>query len=64
MTSHIAVAAAKGNFLACDRTQLLEFGGHVSLNPSWRCSLLERMKFVRRKVTTAKSNTQWNRFQS
>ena len=55
VTSRIAVAAAKGILLACDRLKLLEFGGHVSLGPSWGYSLLERMKFVRRKATTAKS---------
>ena len=34
---------------------LVEFGGHVELNRHWAYSLLHRMNFVQRKVTTAKS---------
>lgn len=38
-----------------DRTQLAEFGGHIDLSRQWAYHLLSRMKFVRRKATTAKS---------
>ena len=34
---------------------LAEFGGHFGLGRSWAYGLLDRMKFVRRKATTAKS---------
>ena len=34
---------------------LAEYGGHVELNVDWAYSLLRRMKFVQRKVMTAKS---------
>ena len=55
ITARIAVAAARGILLACDRSKLMEFGGHIQLNPSWGYSLLGRMNFVKRKATTAKS---------
>ena len=35
VTARIAVAAARGIILACDRSKLIEFGGHIDLNPSW-----------------------------
>jgi len=54
----IAMAAARGILLKCDRTQLAEFGGPVQLNRYWAHSLLKRMKFVKRKATTAKSKLQ------
>ena len=37
---------------------LAEFGGHVQLNKHWAYSLLSRIKFVKRKATTAKSKHQ------
>ena len=55
VTARIAVAAARGILLSCDRSKLAEFGGHVTLNRFWAYSLLKRMNFVKRKVTTAKS---------
>ena len=50
-----AMAPARGILLSCDRSKLVEFEGHVELNRHWAYSLLSRMKFVQRKVTTAKS---------
>ena len=55
VTARIAVAAARGILLSCDCSKLAEFGGHVTLNRFWAYSLLKRMNFVKRKVTTAKS---------
>lgn len=55
VSARIAMAAAKGILLTCNRSLLVEFGGHVELNRHWAYSLLNRMKFVQRKVTTAKS---------
>ena len=34
---------------------LCEFGGHIDLGRHWAYGLLDRMKFVRRKATSAKS---------
>ena len=55
VSARIAMAAARGIVLTCDRSMLVEFGGHVELNRHWAYSLLRRMNFVQRKVTTAKS---------
>ena len=55
VSAWIAMAAARGIMLTCDRSMLTEFGGHVELNRPWAYSLLHRMNFVQRKVTTAKS---------
>ena len=55
VTAQIAVAAARGILLSCDRSKLAEFGGPVMLNRFWTYSLLKRMNFVKRMVTTAKS---------
>ena len=55
MSARIAMAAARGILLSCDKTKLVEFGGHVQLNRHWVYVLLRRMKFVQRKATTAKS---------
>ena len=55
VTARIVMAAARGILLKCDRSKLVEFGGHVELNRQWAHSLLKRMKFVQRKATTAKS---------
>jgi len=35
VTSHIVCAAARGIVMSIDRTILLEFGGHISLNRHW-----------------------------
>ena len=59
VTARIAVAVVRGILLSCDRSKLAEFGGHVMLNRFWAYSLLKRMKFVKRKVTTAKRSMQW-----
>ena len=55
VTARIAMAAARGVLLSCDKTKLAEFGGHVQLNRHWAYALLKRMEFVQRKATTAKS---------
>ena len=55
VSARIAMAAARGILLKCDRTKLAEFGGHVELNRQWAHSLLKRMKFVQRNSNTAKS---------
>ena len=64
ISARIAMAAARGIVLTCDRSLLVEFGGHVELSKHWAYSLLHQMKFVQRKVTTAKSkrtNTNFTR---
>ena len=55
VSARIVMAAARGILLSCDRSQLGEFGGHVEVSRHWAYSLLNRMKFRKRKVTTAKS---------
>ena len=55
VSARIAVAAARGILLTCNRSMLAEYGGHVEFNVDWAYSLLHRMNFVQRKVTTAKS---------
>ena len=49
------MGAARGILHSCDRFRLAEFGGPVELNRHWAYQLLDRMHFVRRKATTAKS---------
>ena len=55
VSARIAMAAARGILLAYNRSRLVEFGGDMELNRQWVYSLLKRMKFVKRKATTAKS---------
>ena len=55
VSARIAMAAARGILLKCNRAKLAEFGGPVQLNRHWAHSLLKRMKFVHRKATTSKS---------
>ena len=55
VSARIVMAAARGILLKCDRSKLVEFGGHVELSRHWAHSLLKRMNFVQRKATTAKS---------
>ena len=55
VSARIAVAAARGILLTCDRSMLVEFGRHTEFNRHWAYSLPHRMNFVQRKVTTAKS---------
>ena len=51
----VTMAAARAIIVTQDRSKLVEFGGHIELNHAWAYSLLRRMNFVKRKVTTAKS---------
>ena len=51
----IVVAAAHGIILAYDRSKHIADGGHIDLSRHWAYHLLDRMKSVRRKVTTAMS---------
>ena len=62
VSAMIAVAAARGLVRAVDKYMLVEFGGHIELNTSWAYSLLNRMEFVKRKVTTAKSKFSVEKF--
>ena len=55
VSARIAMAAAKGILMSCNRSRLAEFGGDVVFSRQWAYSLLKRMKFVKRKATTAKS---------
>ena len=55
VSARIVMAAARGILLSCNRSRLIEFGGDVELKKQWAYSLLRRMKFVKRKATTAKS---------
>ena len=55
VNTRIAIAAAKGILLYYNPPLLLENGGYLSLTRNWALSLLERMDFVKRKSTTAKS---------
>lgn len=54
VSARIAVVAARGILLTCDRSMLVEFGRHTEFNGHWAYSLPHRMNFVQRKVTTAK----------
>ena len=55
ITASVVVAAVRGILMCCSPSQLVEFGGHITLSKTWAYHLLERMKFVRRKATTSKS---------
>ena len=55
VTASVVVAATRGILISRDRTQLAEFGGHIQLSRQWAYHLLSRMKFMKRKATTAKS---------
>lgn len=57
VTASIVVAAAKGIIMATNSSLLRDFGGHIHLNCHWVYTLLDRMKFARRKATTSKSKT-------
>ena len=41
MSVRIAMAAACGILLKCDRAKLAEFGSHVEVNRQWAHSLLK-----------------------
>ena len=55
VSARIAMAAARGILMSCNRSRLVEFGGDMQLNRQWAYSLLRQMNFVKRKATTAKS---------
>ena len=55
MSAQIAVAAARGIVLSCNKSWLEEFRGSVRLNTHWAHFLLKCMNFVQRSVTIAKS---------
>ena len=61
ISSRIIFAATRGILLKCDRTCLSEFGGPVTLIRPWACSLLQRMHFVKRKVTMEKSSEDFDK---
>ncbi len=50
--SSVIMAAATGIVNSCDRTLLVEHGGHITFTKSWALSLLGRMGYVKRKATT------------
>ncbi len=55
INSRIVMSAAKGLVLYYNPSLLKEKGGHVELSRNWALSLLERMQYVKRKGSTAKS---------
>ena len=55
VSAQIAMAAARGIVLTCDRSLLVEIRGHIELNHHWAYSLVHQMNFVQRTVTTAKN---------
>ena len=57
VSSRLVIAGAKGIILASNCSLLSDYGGPVTLSRAWAQSLLQRMKFVKRKGTTAKSKT-------
>ena len=42
ITASVIVAAARGILVACDRSKLVEFGGHIHLSRQWAYSVLSR----------------------
>ena len=57
VNSAVTIASAKGIILTMDRTLLSDNGGHVNLTRGWAKSLLSRMGYVKRRVTTKSSRT-------
>lgn len=55
VSTRIVMAAAEGIILSYDKTKLEKFGGPIKINRHWAQSLLNRMEFVQRRATTAKS---------
>ena len=47
VSARIAMVAAKGILLKCNRTMLSDYGGHVNINRQWLHSLLKRMKLFK-----------------
>lgn len=62
VSTRIVIAAARGIVMAYDRDILEEFGGHLRLTRHWGQSILTRMDFVKRRVTTASSKSSVDRF--
>ena len=58
----IVLGAARGIILKTKRTVLAEYGGHVVLTKDWAKGLMQRMGFVKRRGTTAKSRNLVERF--
>ena len=58
VSARIAMAAARGILLSCNRSRLVEFGGDVELNRQWAYSLLKLVKFVKRKPQQPRASTQ------
>lgn len=55
INSRIVMSVARGLVLYFNPSLLRENGGHVELNRNWALSLLERMHYVKRKGSTARS---------
>ena len=55
VSNRLVIAGAKGIVSAQDKSLLVENGGHILLNKEWARSLLSRMGFVKRKVSTSAS---------
>lgn len=63
INTRIAIAAARGIVMYYNPSLLVENGGHVNLTHNWAASILERMDFVKRKGSTAKSRESMEEFQ-
>ena len=55
INSRIIMSAARGLVLYYNPSLLKEKGGHVEFSQNWALSLLERMQYIKRKGSTAKS---------
>lgn len=55
VSNRLVVAGAKGIVKAHNKSLLVENGGHIQINKEWARSLLSRMGFVKRKVSTSAS---------
>ncbi len=55
INSRIVVSAARGLIMHFNPSLLVENGGHIALGRKWALSILERMRYVKRKGSTAKS---------
>lgn len=55
MNTHTARSAARGIILHLNPSLLQENGSHIELTRNWASSILNRMNFVKRKASTAKS---------
>jgi hypothetical protein len=64
VTARIAMAAATGIMAAYDKSQLAQHGGHIEITRPWAYSILNRMGFVQRKCSTAKSRETTAHFQN